>query len=79
MANEALTIQLLEWVGNRRRAYRETMEAWRTSCPRLTVWEDALSDGLIERVPGPTLADAQVQVTSRGALFRGPDRPEMAR
>ena len=70
MPNEALTVQLLEWIGDRTRGYRETMEAWRTSCPRLTVWEDALSAGLIERVPGPTLAEAQVKVTPLGVQAR---------
>jgi hypothetical protein len=52
MSNDALTTQLLEWVGNKPRNYSETMEAWRTSCPRLTIFEDALSEGLLERVPG---------------------------
>ena len=70
MSNEALTIQLLEWVGDRPRAYSETIDAWRTSCPRLTVWEDALSEGLIERLPGASLAEAQVRVTSLGERMR---------
>ena len=26
---------------------RDVMERWRSSCPRLTIWEDALSDELI--------------------------------
>jgi hypothetical protein len=38
---ENLILDLLEWVGRRERTYQETMEAWRTSCPRLPVWEDA--------------------------------------
>jgi hypothetical protein len=66
MANDALTIQLLQWIGNRPRGYQETIDAWRTSCPRLTIWEDALSDGLIERLPGARLRDAQVRVTEKG-------------
>jgi hypothetical protein len=71
MPNEALTAQLLDWIGDEPRSYVETMEAWRTSCPRLTIWEDALSAGLIERIPGRTLADAQVCITARGlALLR---------
>ena len=37
----------LAWVGARPRTYRETMDAWRTSCPRLSVWEDATADGLV--------------------------------
>jgi hypothetical protein len=69
MANEALIAQLLHWIGPEPRNYAETMEAWRTSCPRLTVWEDAVSAGLIERVPGASLKDAQVRVTSQGNAY----------
>ncbi len=69
MPNEALVVQLLLWIGDRPRDYRETMEAWRTSCPRLTIWEDALGEGLIERVPGSSLSEAQVRVTERGRLY----------
>lgn len=71
MATEALTQQLLEWIGPEPRGYVETMDAWRTSCPRLTIWEDALSAGLIRRVPGETIGTATVQVTEAGiALLR---------
>ena len=66
MPNEALTVQFLDWIGDEPRSYVETMEAWRTSCPRLTIWEDALSAGLIERIPGKTLPEAKVRVTARG-------------
>jgi hypothetical protein len=45
----ALTLQLLAWIAERERSYAEVMEAWRTSCPRLSIWEDACSDGLIDR------------------------------
>lgn len=49
MANpaDALTIQFLQWVAAGPRSYAEVMEAWRTSCPRLTIWEDAMLDGLV--------------------------------
>ena len=66
MANEALVAQLLHWIGPEPRNYVETLEAWRTSCPRLTVWEDAVTAGLIERVPGASLKDAQVRVAPEG-------------
>jgi hypothetical protein len=46
-AVETLILDLLEWVANRERTYEETMDAWRTSCPRLSVWEDANERGLI--------------------------------
>jgi hypothetical protein len=66
MSNDALTTQLLEWIGNEPRNYTETMEAWRTSCPRLTIFEDALSEGLLERVPGDSMKNAQLGVTEAG-------------
>ncbi|MFL6021432.1 MAG: hypothetical protein ACJ74A_09845 [Gaiellaceae bacterium] len=43
----APTLQLLSWIAERPRAYPETIEAWKSSCPRLTVWEDALADELL--------------------------------
>jgi hypothetical protein len=46
---EALIIDLLEWIGPGGRPYAEFMEAWRTSCPRLPVWEEANTRGYIER------------------------------
>jgi hypothetical protein len=41
------TLELLAWVALRPRTYAETMEAWRSSCPRLTVWEDAVDAGFV--------------------------------
>lgn len=46
---DALILDLLEWIGREPRPYVEVMDAWRTSCPRLTVWEDANDRGFIER------------------------------
>ena len=47
-----LTLQFLAWLAERPRTYAETMEAWRTSCPRLSVWEDATIAGLVRLAPG---------------------------
>ena len=69
MPNDALTCQLLDWIGGEPRNYMETIEAWRTSCPRLTVWEDAISAGFIERVPAPKMRDAMVRVTEVGTAY----------
>jgi len=44
---EALILDLLEWLGPTPRPYAEVMDAWRTSCPRLPVWEDANDLGLV--------------------------------
>jgi len=45
---EALVLNLLEWIGKDARPYAEVIEAWRTSCPRLPVWEEANERGFIE-------------------------------
>jgi hypothetical protein len=45
--SEAPTVELLSWLASRTRTYAETMEAWHSHCPRLTVWEDALIGGLV--------------------------------
>lgn len=43
----ALVLDLLEWIGPEPRPYSEVMEAWRTSCPRLPVWEEANTLGFL--------------------------------
>ena len=44
---EALILDLLAWLSERPRTYEEVMDAWRTSCPKLPVWEDANDRGLV--------------------------------
>jgi hypothetical protein len=62
----ALT-NFLAWVAMRPRCYGEAMEAWRSSCPRLSVWEDALAEGLVRiAADGPCMSAAQVMLTPRG-------------
>ena len=46
---DALILDLLEWVGPGPRPYTEVMDAWRTSCPRLPVWEEANDRGYLDR------------------------------
>jgi hypothetical protein len=46
---ETLIVDLLEWLANGERTYEQVMDAWRTSCPKLPVWEDANDRGLITR------------------------------
>jgi D-3-phosphoglycerate dehydrogenase / 2-oxoglutarate reductase len=50
---DPLILDLLEWLGSSPRPYAEVMEAWRTSCPRLPVWEEANDRGLVERHDEP--------------------------
>jgi hypothetical protein len=61
-----LTLQFLAWIAERPRTYAETMEAWRTSCPRLSVWEDANIAGLV-RLEGNEQRQTMVSLTPAGA------------
>jgi hypothetical protein len=49
LQNRALVLDLVQWVAREPRPYTQVMDAWRTSCPRLTIWEDALELGLVSR------------------------------
>jgi hypothetical protein len=46
-ATSVPTLELVDWVGRGPRTYVDAIEAWGSHCPRLTVWEDAVIDGLI--------------------------------
>jgi hypothetical protein len=61
-----LMLDFLTWIASRRRSYAEAMEAWRSSCPRHTVWEDALVDGLIQMESRGSPQQAEVTLTPRG-------------
>ena len=71
-----IMIQFLSWVADRPRSYAETMDAWRTSCPRLSVWEDAVIADLV-RLEGE--GGRAVKLTERGtALLRRAQRDDTA-
>jgi hypothetical protein len=61
----ALTLQFLAFIGGGR-SYGETMEAWRSTCPRMSIWEDAVRDGLVRIQNGGAMAASRVVVTQRG-------------
>jgi hypothetical protein len=63
-ATRALTLQLLEWISSRPRTHAEVLAAWRTTCPRLSIWEDACIDGLIDQGAGGIVA-----VSAKGRLL----------
>jgi len=46
---DSLVLDLLEWIGPSPRPYTDVLDAWRTSCPRLPVWEDANERGFVAR------------------------------
>ena len=62
-----LTREFLLWIARRPRTYAEAMEAWRSNCPRQSVWEDALLDRLIQVENGATMNESRVTLTSLGA------------
>ena len=64
---DPLVMDLVAWVAKDPRPYDEVIEAWRTSCPRLTVWEDAIDRGLIAC---GRAADKTLMVTATGAGLR---------
>lgn len=80
-----LVLDLVEWVARQERSYQETMDAWRTSCPRLPVWEEATEHGFVESVftdrgwlvlvtpAGLTLLEARRSGTrARNEILRSP-------
>eukprot|EP01035_Chromulina_nebulosa_P043814 gene43814-biopygen29968 len=68
-----ILLQFLRWTADRPRSYGEAMDAWRTSCPRLSAWEDAIDQGLVEvdSEGAATHAAARVRVTARGLALLG--------
>ena len=64
----ALTQQFLAWVAEAPRSYADA-EAWRRSCPHLSIWEDAISDGLVRYESGASMRDARLVVTDSGRAF----------
>ena len=70
---EALILDLLEWIGPQPRPYSEVIEAWRTSCPRLPVWEDANDRGFVEQHHGE--GGTFISVTGLGREFLAKHRP----
>lgn len=72
--NKPLVLDLLEWLAREPRPYREVMDAWRTSCPRLPIWEDALDHDFVTRAHDPSRG-AMVEVTPAGEAFLRAERP----
>ena len=65
---EPLVLDLLEWIGRESRPYSEVIDAWRTSCPRLPVREEANTRGFVERHHSAG-SEARVQVSPTGLAF----------
>ena len=63
---ESLMLQFLTWVSDRRRSYEDTMAAWQSTCPRHTIWEDAIIGGLVQIESANGSGQSQVTLTPRG-------------
>ena len=82
-------LAFLAWLDAMPRTFADTMEAWRTSCPRLSAWEDATTAGLVDMAsrPGVPRAQAIVTLTAKGraalqqarqpAMPKHPNKPEL--
>ena len=64
-AAAALTQQFLAWVEEAPRNYADA-EAWRRSCPHLSIWEDAISDGLVRFENGASMKESRLVLTPLG-------------
>jgi hypothetical protein len=63
MASEAklLTVQFLQWLAVRPRSHTEVRDAWSSTCPLNCAFEDAITEGLVER-----RADGHLVLSERG-------------
>jgi D-3-phosphoglycerate dehydrogenase len=72
-----LVLDLLEWLGSGARPYSEVLDAWRTSCPRLPIWEEANDRGFVERVNEPgrgqfvAISEVGTEYLRRARRFNG--------
>ena len=74
-----LTLEFLQWISSRSRTYADAMEAWRTACPRTSVWEDALLGGLIQVENGSRMGESKVSLTPKGkAILDGKSESQIA-
>ncbi len=72
LAHDLLMLQFLSWIAERRRTYAETMEAWQSTCPRHTIWEDVVIGGYIALERDESTRDPAVRLTDNGrALLYG--------
>jgi hypothetical protein len=65
---DPLVLDLVEWIAREPRLYSEVIETWRTSCPRLTIWEDAVDRGYVARQPIAG-GGVRIAITAGGKKF----------
>ncbi len=69
---ELLMQQFLRWIAAAPRPYAEVMEGWRSSCPRLSIWDDAVAEGLVRIEGSGRMAEACVMLSERGMAMLQP-------
>jgi D-3-phosphoglycerate dehydrogenase len=74
VGDNPLVLDLLDWLAAGPRPYVEVMEVWRTSCPRLPIWEDAVDAGLVVRRVEANLGPI-VELTTAGRSLLAAARP----
>jgi hypothetical protein len=62
----SLTLQMLDWIAQEPRPYDQVLDTWKSTCPRLTIWEDACADGLLASEAGRA---GLVSLTERGQAY----------
>jgi hypothetical protein len=71
-----LMLEFLSWISDHRRTYAEAMYAWQSTCPRQTIWEDAIIDGLIQLNGAETGHHPEVELTPRGKAYLNGSEPK---
>jgi hypothetical protein len=69
--SDAQILELLMWISREPRTYPEAIEVWKTNCPRHSLWEDALGDGLIQVVRNGSESEVALTAAGEAALARG--------
>jgi hypothetical protein len=69
--SDAEILELLSWISREPRSYPEAIEVWKTNCPRHSLWEDALGDGLIQVVRNGRESHVALTTHGRAQLARG--------
>ena len=75
---ESLVLDLVEWVAREPRSYAEVFDVWRTSCPRLPVWEEACDRGFVARTSVPGRGALVVATISGRKFLQQHGRPSNA-
>ena len=68
-AANLLMLEFLSWISSRRRTYAEAMNAWQSTCPRHTIWEDAIIAGLVQLNRAESVHNPEVALTPRGRAY----------